>query len=477
MSKFIKKQQYNSIDENIYDEFVDIDSITIEEIDKEIEDFYIDKEKINNIKFEFDKNLIIKEAIDKAEEDIKKEKNKKIISKLAACIALLLSIGIYNPALAYNIPPIMNVLENINNLLHVDEIASYIGVDKIIPRAVVDDENKVKFVKPTKYKVENDNTEIIGLGNELENSEKVLEISEINTQYGVVDFIHRMSNKIINPIDGRIHSSFNQTITTTGRISSTEPNLQNIPVKLEMGRNIRKVFISDKGCKLVDADYSQVELRVLAHMSQDETMIDAFKHNEDIHTKTASQVFNVSMDEVTSKQRSDAKAVNFGIVYGKSDFGLSEDLNIPVKQAKEYIENYFNKYNKIKEFMDNIIDDASSNGYVTTILNRRRYIPEIKSSNFMLRNAGKRAAMNAPIQGSAADIIKIAMINVYKKLEENNLKSKLILQVHDELIVEAVDSEIDIVKKIVKDEMENAVCLDVNLDVDLNIGDSWYDTK
>ena len=282
---------------------------------------------------------------------------------------------------------------------------------------------------------------------------------------------------IINPIDGRIHSSFNQTITTTGRISSTEPNLQNIPVKLEMGRNIRKVFISDKGCKLVDADYSQVELRVLAHMSQDETMIDAFKHNEDIHTKTASQVFNVSMDEVTSKQRSDAKAVNFGIVYGKSDFGLSEDLNIPVKQAKEYIENYFNKYNKIKEFMDNIIDDASSNGYVTTILNRRRYIPEIKSSNFMLRNAGKRAAMNAPIQGSAADIIKIAMINVYKKLEENNLKSKLILQVHDELIVEAVDSEIDIVKKIVKDDMENAVCLDVNLDVDLNIGDSWYDTK
>lgn len=207
MSKFIKKQQYNSIDENIYDEFVDIDSITIEEIDKEIEKFYIDKEKINNIKFEFDKNLIIKEAIDKAEEDIKKEMNKKIISKLAACISLLLSIGIYNPALAYNIPPIMNVLENINNLLHVDEIASYIGVDKIIPRAVVDDENKVKFVKPTKYKVENNNTEIVGLDNKLENSQKVLEISEINTQYGVVDFIHRMSNKIINPIDGRKNGS------------------------------------------------------------------------------------------------------------------------------------------------------------------------------------------------------------------------------------------------------------------------------
>ena len=282
---------------------------------------------------------------------------------------------------------------------------------------------------------------------------------------------------IINPIDGRIHSSFNQTITTTGRISSTEPNLQNIPVKLEMGRNIRKVFIAEDNCKLVDADYSQVELRVLAHMSQDETMINAFRNNEDIHTKTASQVFNVGMDEVTSKQRSDAKAVNFGIVYGKSDFGLSEDLHIPVKQAKEYIENYFNKYDKIKQFMDEIIEDASEKGYVTTILNRRRYIPEIKSSNFMLRNAGKRAAMNAPIQGSAADIIKIAMINVYKKLEENNMKSKLILQVHDELIVEAVDAELDIVKRIVKDEMENAVSLDVNLDVDLNIGDSWYETK
>ena len=282
---------------------------------------------------------------------------------------------------------------------------------------------------------------------------------------------------IINPIDGRIHSSFNQTITTTGRISSTEPNLQNIPVKLEMGRNIRKVFISEDGCELVDADYSQVELRVLAHMSQDETMIDAFKHNEDIHTKTASQVFNVNMEDVTSKQRSDAKAVNFGIVYGKSDFGLSEDLHIPVKQAKEYIENYFDKYDKIKIFMDDIIENASENGYVTTILNRRRYIPEIKSSNFMLRNAGKRAAMNAPIQGSAADIIKIAMINVYKKLEENNMKSKLILQVHDELIVEAVECEIDIVKKIVKEEMENAVILDVNLDVDLNVGKSWYDTK
>ena len=282
---------------------------------------------------------------------------------------------------------------------------------------------------------------------------------------------------IINPIDGRIHSSFNQTITTTGRISSTEPNLQNIPVKLEMGRNIRKVFISDKGCKLVDADYSQVELRVLAHMSQDETMIDAFKHNEDIHTKTASQVFNVSMDEVTSKQRSDAKAVNFGIVYGKSDFGLSEDLNIPVKQAKEYIENYFNKYNKIKEFMDNIIEDASSNGYVTTILNRRRYIPELKSNNYMVREFGKRAAMNTPIQGTAADIMKIAMIKVYKELKSKNLKSKIVLQVHDEMMIEANIEESEEVKNIVKKSMEEAVTLKVPLIAEVSEAKNWYECK
>lgn len=282
---------------------------------------------------------------------------------------------------------------------------------------------------------------------------------------------------IINPESNRIHSSFNQTITTTGRISSTEPNLQNIPIKMEMGRKIRKVFIADENCKLVDADYSQVELRVLAHMSQDENMIEAFKHNEDIHTKTASQVFNVSMEDVTSELRGAAKAVNFGIIYGKSDFGLADDLNIPVPKAKEYIESYFAKYHKIKEFMDTTVEKASEDGYAVTILNRRRYIPEIKSSNFMERNRGKRFAMNAPIQGSAADIIKIAMINVHKKLEENNLKSKLILQVHDELIVEAIDDEIDIVKKIVKEEMENAVNMDVHLDVDLNVGSSWYETK
>lgn len=282
---------------------------------------------------------------------------------------------------------------------------------------------------------------------------------------------------IINPKTGRIHSSFNQTITTTGRISSTEPNMQNIPVKTEMGRDIRKVFVAEEGCKLVDADYSQVELRVLAHMSGDENMIDAFKHGEDIHSKTASQIFNVDINDVTSKQRIEAKAINFGIIYGKTDFGLSQDLNIPVATAKAYIENYFYKYPKIKEFMDDAVEKATETGYATTILNRRRYIPEINASNFIVRNQGKRFAMNAPIQGSAADIIKVAMVSVYNKLKENNMKSKLILQVHDELIVEATEDELELAKKIVKEEMENAQAMDVNLDVDLNTGNSWYETK
>ena len=278
---------------------------------------------------------------------------------------------------------------------------------------------------------------------------------------------------IINPISGRIHSSFNQTITTTGRISSTEPNLQNIPVKTEMGREIRKVFIADEHSKLVDADYSQVELRVLAHMSGDEHMIEAFQNDIDIHSKTASQIFGVDVNDVSSKQRSEAKAINFGIVYGKTDFGLSQDLNIPVPQAKAYIESYFANYDKIKVFMDDAIKNATDNGYALTIFNRRRYIPEINSSNFMVRNQGKRFAMNAPIQGSAADIIKIAMVNVFTRLKDENLKSRLILQVHDELIVEAVEEELDKVCNIVKEEMESAV----NLQVHLNVGDSWFETK
>ena len=288
------------------------------------------------------------------------------------------------------------------------------------------------------------------------------QIVKLNSTY-----VEGLSN-IINPISGRIHSSFNQTITTTGRISSTEPNLQNIPVKTEMGREIRKVFIAKDNCKLVDADYSQVELRVLAHMSDDEHMIDAFQHNMDIHSKTASQIFGVDINDVTSLQRSEAKAINFGIVYGKTDFGLAQDLNIPVPKAKAYIENYFANYDKIKVFMDEAIKNATDKGYALTIFNRRRYIPEINSSNFMVRNQGKRFAMNAPIQGSAADIIKIAMVNVFTRLKDENLKSRLILQVHDELIVEALEEEIDKVCSIVKEEMESAVNLQVHLDVDLN---------
>ena len=297
------------------------------------------------------------------------------------------------------------------------------------------------------------------------------QIVKLNSTY-----VEGLSN-IINPISGRIHSSFNQTITTTGRISSTEPNLQNIPVKTEMGREIRKVFIAKDNCKLVDADYSQVELRVLAHMSDDEHMIDAFQHNMDIHSKTASQIFGVDINDVTSLQRSEAKAINFGIVYGKTDFGLAQDLNIPVPKAKAYIESYFANYDKIKVFMDEAIKNATDKGYALTIFNRRRYIPEINSSNFMVRNQGKRFAMNAPIQGSAADIIKIAMVNVFTRLKDENLKSRLILQVHDELIVEAVEEELDQVCNIVKEEMESAVNLQVHLDVDLNVGDSWFETK
>lgn len=284
-------------------------------------------------------------------------------------------------------------------------------------------------------------------------------------------------NSVINEKDGRIHSTFNQTIASTGRISSTDPNLQNIPVRTNIGRNIRKVFISENGRKLVDADYSQVELRVLAHMSGDENMIEAFSSGEDIHRKTASQVFNVSLEDVTPELRSAAKAVNFGIIYGKSDFGLAKDLNISLARAKDYINSYFGKYDKIKGFMDEIVANAERTGYSTTMFNRRRYIPEIKSNNFIDKNRGKRAAMNAPIQGSAADIIKIAMVNVHNRLFEEGLKSKLILQVHDELIVEAVEDELEIIEALLKEEMENAVYLDVDLDVDLNIGNSWYETK
>ena len=277
--------------------------------------------------------------------------------------------------------------------------------------------------------------------------------------------------------DGRIHSTFNQTITATGRISSTEPNLQNIPVRTELGRLLRKVFVPEDGFVLLDADYSQIELRVLAHMSGDEKLIEAYREAQDIHRLTASQVFHIPFDEVTSLQRRNAKAVNFGIVYGISSFGLSQDLSITRKEAAEYIEKYFETYPKIKGFLDNMVEDGKEQGYVTTMFGRRRPIPELKSSNFMQRSFGERVAMNSPIQGTAADIIKIAMNRVFERLEEEKLESRLILQVHDELLIEAKIGEEEKVAEILKEEMKGAAALSVELDVDMHQGESWYDAK
>jgi len=282
----------------------------------------------------------------------------------------------------------------------------------------------------------------------------------------------------VNKDTGKLHSTFNQTITATGRISSTEPNLQNIPIKLEMGRKIRKVFIpQSKDYLLLDADYSQIELRVLAHIAQDETLINAFRSGEDIHKITAAKVFKLDINEVNSTQRNNAKAVNFGIIYGIGAFSLSQDLNITRKEAEEYIEGYFEKYPKVKEYMNETVKKARELGYVTTLFGRRRPIPEISSSNFNLRSFGERVAMNTPIQGTAADIIKIAMIRVYNKLKEKKLKSRLILQVHDELLVEVHKDELDEVKEILKNEMENAVKLDVPLEIDMHLGDTWFEAK
>lgn len=277
--------------------------------------------------------------------------------------------------------------------------------------------------------------------------------------------------------DGRIHGKFNQTITATGRISSTEPNLQNIPVRMELGRLIRKVFIPEEGYVFVDADYSQIELRILAHCSGDEQLINAYKEARDIHRITASQVFHIPFDEVTDLQRRNAKAVNFGIVYGISSFGLSEDLSITKKEAAQYIENYFNTYPGIKKFLDDAVAHAKEEGYVTTLFGRRRPVPELSSSNFMQRSFGERVAMNAPIQGTAADIMKIAMNGVNQRLKEKQMKSRLVLQVHDELLIEAHQDEVESVKEILAYEMEHAASLMVPLDVDMHVGENWYEAK
>ena len=304
--------------------------------------------------------------------------------------------------------------------------------------------------------------------------EKILEyrsLTKLNSTYveGLKPYI--------NPVTGRIHSYFHQTITATGRISSTEPNLQNIPTRIELGKQLRKAFKPREGYLFIDADYSQIELRVLAHISNDEHMIEAFNNNEDIHKQAAASVFKVPIDEVTKEQRTHAKAVNFGIVYGISDFGLGEQIGVSRKKAKEYINQYLEKYSGIKKFMTDIVEEAKGKGYVETLFKRRRYIPELKSKNFNIRQFGARAAMNTPIQGTAADIMKIAMIDVYQKLKEGNLKSKLILQIHDELLIEAKEEEKEEVKNILKTSMENAIKLKVPLRADVSEAYNWYDLK
>lgn len=282
---------------------------------------------------------------------------------------------------------------------------------------------------------------------------------------------------IVNPESGRIHTTFNQTIAATGRLSSSEPNLQNIPVRTERGRKLREVFISKSGYKLLDSDYSQIELRILAHIAKDEIMLKSFEQYEDIHTKTASEVFGIPLAEVTSEQRGAAKAVNFGIVYGISDFGLSNNLGITKKEAKEYIDRYLEKYVNIKQFLEDVVKEVEETGYSKTIFGRKRYIPEIKAKNAMIKSFGKRQAMNTPIQGAAADIIKLSMIKVYEYLEENNIDAKLILQVHDELIIETNETIVEELKLKIKEIMENVTKLLVELKVDIKSGNNWLETK
>lgn len=304
--------------------------------------------------------------------------------------------------------------------------------------------------------------------------EKILEyrsLAKLNSTYveGLKPYI--------NPKTGRIHSYFHQTITATGRISSTEPNLQNIPTRIELGKRLRKVFKPAEGFVFIDADYSQIELRVLAHISEDETMIQAFLEDEDIHRQAASKVFNIPMEQVTKEQRSQAKAVNFGIVYGISDFGLGEQIGVSRKQAKEYITQYLEKYSGIKKFMEEIVEKAKEQGYVETLFNRRRYIPELKSNSYVVRQFGARVAMNTPIQGTAADIMKIAMIRVYNEMKQRNMKSRLVLQVHDELLIEAAIEEKEEVKKLLQNAMENAIVLKVPLRADVSEAYNWYEVK
>ena len=331
---------------------------------------------------------------------------------------------------------------------------------------------KLPVIKKTKSGYSTDSEVLEKLAEEHPIVEKILEyrtMSKLRATYvdGMIP--------LINPETKRIHAKFNQTVTATGRISCTDPNLQNIPIRTELGKNLRKIFIAREGAVLLDADYSQVELRVLAHISGDKTMIDAFNNDDDIHAITASQVFNVPLEEVTKQMRSEAKAVNFGIVYGISDFGLATNIKTSRKKAKEYIEKYFEKYPQIKAYMDGTVEKCKETGYVETLWGRKRYVPEITSNNYNVRQFGERVAMNAPIQGTAADIIKIAMVNIQKELKERKLKSKLILQVHDELVIEADNEELEEVKELLIRNMQEVAKLEVPLQVDANVGKTWFD--
>lgn len=333
---------------------------------------------------------------------------------------------------------------------------------------------KLPVVKKTKSGYSTDVDTLEKLQSEHEIIEYILDyrqLAKLNSTYveGLIPYINKNTD--------RIHSYFHQTVTATGRISSTEPNLQNIPTRIEIGKKLRKVFKPAENKIFLDADYSQIELRILAHVSKDEIMIDNFNNDEDIHAQAASRVFGVPIEEVTKELRSKAKAVNFGIVYGISDFGLAGQIHSSRKEAKQYIEQYLEKYHGIREFMTSVVEEAKEKGFIATMYNRRRYIPELKSKNFMVRKFGDRVAMNTPIQGSAADIMKIAMINVYRKLKEEKLKSKLVLQVHDELLIETDIDEKDRVKEILISGMESAAKLLVPLKVEVEEGKNWYEAK
>ncbi len=333
---------------------------------------------------------------------------------------------------------------------------------------------KLPVIKKTKNGYSTDVDTLEKLQCEHEIIEYILEyrqLAKLNSTYieGMIPYINKNT--------GRIHSYFHQTVTATGRISSTEPNLQNIPTRIEIGKKLRKVFKPAENKIFLDADYSQIELRVLAHVSKDETMVDNFIHDEDIHAQAASRVFGVPLDEVTKELRSKAKAVNFGIVYGISDFGLAGQIHSSRKQAKQYIEQYLEKYSGIKTFMDEAVEDAKKKGYIETMYNRRRYIPELTSKSYMVRKFGERVAMNTPIQGTAADIMKIAMINVFRELKNRNLNSKIVLQVHDELLIETDIKEKDEVREILVNNMEHAAKLLVPLKVEVAEGENWYDAK